>query len=109
MRMRIQVGTLGLLLALGAGTALAQNGPKTPNPNDIYCSGMVTRDAPSADTYVISGEEAGSQATFEQGHYVFINRGASQGVKVGDEFLISRPLKINPTELYYFTPYNPKW
>jgi outer membrane protein OmpA-like peptidoglycan-associated protein len=97
----MQVGTLCLLLALGAGAAMAQVGPKTPNPNDIYCSGMVTREAVPADTYVISGEESAYKITFGDGDYVFINKGSSSGVKVGDEFLVMRAEK-SPTHNKWF-------
>ncbi|MCL4522670.1 MAG: OmpA family protein [Acidobacteria bacterium] len=101
MRTRMQLGTMCLLLALGAGAAVAQEGPKTPNPNDIYCSGMVTREAVPADTYVISGEESSFRTTFGSGDYIFVNKGSSSGVKVGDEFQIMRPEK-SPTHIKWF-------
>jgi outer membrane protein OmpA-like peptidoglycan-associated protein len=89
------------LLALGAGAAMAQQGPKTPNPNDIYCSGMVTREAIPADTYVISGEESSYKITFGDGDYVLINKGSSNGVKVGDEFQVMRAEK-SATHIKWF-------
>ncbi len=101
MRTRMQVGTLCLLLAFGASAAIAQQGPKTPNTNDIYCSGMVTREAIPADTYVISGEESAYKITFGDGDYVFINKGSSNGVKVGDEFLVMRAQK-SPAHIKWF-------
>jgi outer membrane protein OmpA-like peptidoglycan-associated protein len=101
MRKSMQVGTLCLLLVMCAGEALAQGGPKTPNPNDIYCSGMVTKDAPSSDTYVISGEESSYRIGFGGGDYIFINKGSGGGVKIGDEFLIMRPLK-SPAHIKWF-------
>lgn len=101
MRTRMQLGTLCLLLALGAGAAMAQEGPKTPNPHDIYCSGMVTREAIPADTYVISGEESAYKITFGSGDYIFINKGSSSGVKVGDEFQIMRAQK-SPAHIKWF-------
>lgn len=102
MRTRIQVGTLCLLLALSAGAAMAQQGPKAPNQNDIYCSGMVTREAVPADTYVISGEESSYRIAYGRGDYIFINKGSSSGVNVGDEFLIMRPMK-NPAHIKWFS------
>ncbi len=101
MRTRMQAGTFCLLLAFGASAAMAQEGPKTPNPNDIYCSGTVTREAIPADTYVISGEESAYKITFGDGDYVFINKGSSSGVKVGDEFLVMRAEK-SPTHIKWF-------
>jgi hypothetical protein len=101
MRTRLQLGTLCLLLALGAGAATAQEGPKTPNLSDIYCSGMVTNEAIPADTYVISGEESAVKITFGRGDYIFINKGSSGGVKVGDEYQIMRPEK-SPAHIKWF-------
>jgi outer membrane protein OmpA-like peptidoglycan-associated protein len=88
---------LALLLAFGAAQALAQNArpePGTvPDLADIYCSGWVTPEAIPYDTYLISGEEAQPTTIYSENNYVYINKGASQGVKVGDEFLITRPEK----------------
>ncbi|HEV8383298.1 MAG TPA: OmpA family protein [Candidatus Acidoferrales bacterium] len=101
MRTRMQVGSLCLLLALGAAAAMAQQGPTVPNPADIYCSGMVTREAIPTDTYVISGEESHYKATFGGSDYIFINKGSSGGVKLGDEFLVMRAEK-NPSHIKWF-------
>ncbi len=101
MRTRMQVGSLCLWLALGAGAVAAQEGPRTPNPADIYCSGMVTREAIPADTYVISGEESSYKTTFGGSDYIFINKGSGSGVKLGDEFLVMRPEK-NPAHIKWF-------
>jgi hypothetical protein len=83
---------------LTAGVALAQEPSPVPDMSEIYCSGLVTTDAVPRDTYLISGEESNVQLTFAQGNLVYINRGSSQGVKVGDEFSIIRavtdPLKF---------------
>lgn len=92
-----QMVRLSFLLALGAACAAAQANPpaadRTLNPHDVYCSGMMTIEAIPYDTYLISGEESDPQTAFSGGNYVYLNKGASQGVKVGDEFLISRPEK----------------
>jgi hypothetical protein len=52
---------------------------------------VVSTQAPSPDLYVISGPESEVKNIFSQGNFVFINKGSSQGIKVGDEFLASRP------------------
>ncbi|MBI3405857.1 MAG: hypothetical protein HY046_10425 [Acidobacteria bacterium] len=65
-----------------------------PHEQEMYCSGMVTTDPISHDTYLISGEESTYKVTFAgQSDLVYINKGSSQGVQVGDEFLIMRPIK----------------
>ncbi|MBZ5701889.1 MAG: hypothetical protein LAN84_08575 [Acidobacteriia bacterium] len=50
----------------------------------------MTDQAVPEEMHVISGEQATYKATFASGDYVYINRGASQGVKAGDEFLVLR-------------------
>jgi hypothetical protein len=105
--MRRQMVRLSFLLALGAGCAAAQANPPAPgtvpNPHDVYCSGMVTTEAVPSDTYLISGEEADPQMTFNEGNYVYVNKGASQGVKVGDEFLIMRAEKEYVPQTWFKT------
>lgn len=91
--MRAKLGFLGLIMALAAGMVAAQQTPKVPNTSDIYCSGMVTNEAVPGDTYLISGEQSNYKVTFVQGDLVYINKGSSQGVKVGDEFSVMRRVK----------------
>jgi hypothetical protein len=71
--------------------AHAQRAANTPTEHDMYCSGMITTDRVPADTYVISGVESDQRIIYSQSNFVFINKGAKQGVKVGDQFLVSRP------------------
>jgi hypothetical protein len=82
---------LGLGMAMAASLAEAQQSPRVPSESDLYCSGMATDQAVPADTYLISGENSRYKITFQQGDYVYINRGAEQGVKIGDEFEVIRP------------------
>ncbi len=91
--MRARIGTLGFIIALAATAALAQQPAKTPNIGDVYCSGVVTTDAVPRDSYLISGEQSSTKIIFGQGNLVYLNRGSGQGVKVGDEFLVSREVK----------------
>ena len=91
--MRAKWSYFCLAMIVAAGTAAAQQSPTAPNQEDIYCSGVVTIEAVPRDTYLISGEQSNHKVTFTQGDLVYINRGASQGVKVGDEFLVMRPAK----------------
>ena len=95
--MRRKLGYLCLMLALGAGVASAQ--VRAPNYDHMYCSGVWSTTAVPYDTYLISGEESQLLSTFS-GEYVYINKGSSQGVKVGDEFQVLRPDKDR---------YQPKW
>jgi hypothetical protein len=99
--MRIHAALLSLILAGGTALAAAQEGPKTPNSADIYCSGEVRHAATTPEHYVISGPESYLQAWYGQREHVFINRGSSQGVRVGDQYLVTRPVKdSNPDEWF---------
>lgn len=84
---------VGLSLVMSAGIAKAQAIPRnTPSPEQVYCSGVVTDQAVPRDSYIISGENSRYKTTFTTGDYVYINRGAEQGVKVGDELEVVRPV-----------------
>jgi hypothetical protein len=85
--MGLRVG-LGLLAC--TAIAQAQYAPTTPTQADLYCSGVITDKPVPNDIYVISGEDSRYRTTFQQGEFVFINRGAEQGVKVGDQFDVVR-------------------
>jgi hypothetical protein len=89
--------TIGLSLVLGlamaaAGRAQAQQSSRVLAESDIYCTGVATDQPVPNDTYLISGENSNYKNTFQQGDHIYINRGAEQGVKVGDVFEVIRPV-----------------
>jgi hypothetical protein len=90
--MRGKIVLAGLTLGLSAVAASAQN-ISQPFPNDVYCSGVVSSENVPRDNYIITGEESNTENVFNQNDYVFISKGASQGVKVGDEFSVVRPVE----------------
>ncbi len=83
----------GLILSLTGTMAFAQDKQRSAIPGDIYCAGVVTTESIPHETYVITGEQSNYKITFDDGDYVYINKGASQGVKVGDLFTAIRPVK----------------
>lgn len=84
---------VGLGLAMSAGIAKAQATPlNTPSARQVYCSGLVTNQPVPHDSYIITGENSRYKTTFTTDDYVYINRGAEQGVKVGDQFEVVRPV-----------------
>lgn len=93
--MRRTILMVGLSVAFLSFAALAQDQnaslPRTTQA-DIYCSGMFTKEHLSNSFQVISGDESTTRLTFADGDYVYLNRGANQGVKVGDVFLVMRPI-----------------
>jgi hypothetical protein len=86
----LRVG-LGFMVSVGVAKA-QQVVPNAPAQSDMYCSGVVTDKPVPYDTYLISGENSRYKNTFVPGDYVFINRGAEQGVKIGDQFDVIRPV-----------------
>lgn len=114
--MRRNILMLALSLALLPVAAWGQQ-QKAALPlttqRDIYCSGMVTTDSVARGTQLVSGEQSQYKITFDQGDYVYINRGTNKGVKVGDVFSVMRPvddvtgIKIQPLSLNY--DYDEAW
>jgi hypothetical protein len=96
--MRGKIVLASLILSLSGAAASAQVAASTPIYKDIYCSGTITNESFPQDSYVISGEGSSYRITFWDGDYVYLNKGASQGVKVGDEFSVIRPVN-DPTEV----------
>lgn len=88
--MRGKIVLAGVILALSGAGAAAQDKVMTTTQDDIYCSGVVTTESVPHDYYVISGEAAEQKNTFQEGDYVYINKGTSQGAKVGDVFSVLR-------------------
>jgi len=84
--MRGKLVLAGLILSLSSVGAFAQEKQAFPIAADLYCSGTVSSEAIPHDTFVVSGEGSNYKVTFQEGEYVYINKGTSQGVKVGDEF-----------------------
>lgn len=93
--MRGKIVLAGLILAFSGAKARAQSAPTTTY-GDIYCAGEITNEAVPQDSYVITGEESYYKLTFQEGDYVFINKGSSQGVKIGDRFSVIRRIVDSP-------------
>jgi hypothetical protein len=97
--MRGKIVLASLILSLSGVAASAQNpSASAPIYKDVYCSGTITNESVPQDSYVITGEGSNYKITWEDGDYVYLNKGASQGVKVGDEFSVIRPV-VDPTEV----------
>jgi hypothetical protein len=72
-----------------------------PTYSHVYCSGFVRDNKISDELHLISGEEANYKIVFTQGNYVYLNQGASKGIKVGDRFTVVRP-KFDPNQVEWF-------
>jgi len=100
--------SLGLGVVMSAGVAEAQQPSKVLSESDLYCTGVATDQPVPADTYLISGENSAYKNAFQQGDHVYINRGADQGVKVGDLYEVMRPVS-DPFEDTWFKVQSHEW
>lgn len=68
---------------------------KTARPvairTDLYCAGFVQYVPAPINPEIVGGEQEQERRAYSAGDYVYINAGAQQGVKVGQEFSIVRP------------------
>lgn len=103
----ISVGiSAGIFAGAMASPAHAQTASQVPLESQLYCSGMVTSDPVPTDTYVISGEESYFRVTYTDGKLVFLNKGASQGVKVGDQYDVIRANQSDYLQYEWFRDQN---
>jgi len=92
--MRGKCVSLGLILGLAAGVAAGQAPNRTEvDSSALYCSGEIKSEPVPQDSYIISGEKSLTKVVFSAPELVYINRGSAQGLKVGDEFRVVRPVK----------------
>jgi hypothetical protein len=73
----------------------------SPDFSAVYCSNFVTSNPGGDDSRLISGEESSSKIVFSLRDLVFISKGSSQGVKVGDRYSVYRPEK-DPIDVQWF-------
>jgi len=86
--------SLGLVMGMAAGVAAGQAPNRTAvDRSALYCSGEVKTEAVPQDSYIISGEKSLTKVVFSAPDLIYINRGSAQGLKVGDEFRVVRPVK----------------
>jgi hypothetical protein len=90
--MRGKLVLAGLILGLSCFSAKAQD-QSSLFKTEVYCSGIITTDDVPRGTFIITGEESGSHVTYTVGQMVYLNKGADDGVKVGDEFSVVRPVE----------------
>jgi hypothetical protein len=102
--MRAIAAGMGLGMLLAAASAWTQSpqpqaisatqpvaSTASPDFSAVYCSNFVTSDRPKEDAYLISGEESATKIVFNLRDLVSINKGSSQGVRVGDRYSVFRP------------------
>jgi hypothetical protein len=114
--MRAIAAGMGLGMLLAGASAWTQSTPQqqqiaastgpvanatSPDYSAVYCSNFVTSDRGGDDSRLISGDESNSKLIFALRDLVFISKGSSQGVHVGDRYSVFRPEK-DPLEYQWF-------
>jgi hypothetical protein len=106
--MRANLAALCLSIFAGAAICSAQTAPdaapagrQTVDYSSVYCSGFVSDPKIPDDIRVISGEQSNYKLTFDDGEYIYINRGSDKGVKVGDSFAVVRPEMDTANEWFH--------
>jgi hypothetical protein len=64
----------------------------SPDYSAVYCSNFVSSENIANDLRLISGEQSDSKITFATRDFVYISKGANQGIHVGDRFSVIRPI-----------------
>jgi opacity protein-like surface antigen len=59
--------------------------------NNLYCAGYIQSAPVDADFEVVGAEDEREQNVYAEGEFVYVNRGANAGIKVGDVFAVVRP------------------
>jgi len=77
----------------GAGTEAAGKLVSIGSEDDIYCFAYLRTDGSKQAIMVASAEQIEFQAQFVTGDIVFLSGGESEGVKPGDEFLLTLPVR----------------
>jgi hypothetical protein len=72
-----------------------------PDTTAVYCSGFITDHRVPEEVQIVSGEQSSYKVQFARGDYVHLNRGSSQGIRVGDRFSVVRPT-TDPMKLVWF-------
>lgn len=59
--------------------------------NNMYCAGYIQNSSVDTSFELIGADEERQQQIMSQGDFVYVSKGASSGVKVGDIFSVIRP------------------
>lgn len=100
----LRSASLCALLVASLAVALPSrsgNRPDLPSHTQVYCAGIVSRQAPAAAGFVVSGEDAADRLMFFDGDYVYLRAETGRGLKPGDQYLVVRPI-VDPTAIPWF-------
>jgi hypothetical protein len=67
--------------------------------SELYCAGYIEQSPSYGGLMLVGGEQEQERNTYASGDYVYINGGAQAGVRVGQEFAVTRPRGSFKTDL----------
>ncbi len=87
------------IFCIGASNAVAQQGIVIPQRapmnvaenNNLYCAGYVQKSAIDTTNKLVGAVEEQDRYNYSEGNLVYLNMGASKGVRVGDMMSVVRP------------------
>ncbi len=59
--------------------------------NNVYCAGYIQNSPVNTNVEIVGSDDERDQNVYTQGDFVYVNQGASNGIKVGDVFSVIRP------------------
>jgi hypothetical protein len=59
--------------------------------NNVYCAGYIQNSPINTGFEIVGANEEREQYVYSQGNYIYVNQGASNGIKVGDVYSVIRP------------------
>ncbi|HRH40853.1 MAG TPA: hypothetical protein PKY82_04355 [Pyrinomonadaceae bacterium] len=59
--------------------------------NNVFCAGYIQNSAIDTSFEIVGADEERQQQIMSQGDFIYVNKGTSSGVKVGDVFSVIRP------------------
>lgn len=65
--------------------------PPVTGRTNLYCTGFIQYAPAPNDFQIVGGVEEQTKRVYGEGDYIYINGGAQQGVRVGQEYIVVRP------------------
>lgn len=110
-----KTGIFILVICSFLGVAYGQNKSKDQKPTmvydktekewpiavraNLYCAGYIQKASVNTDYRIVGADNEREHTVYSQGDFVYISKGASNGVKVGDMFAVVRPAGQFSTKL----------
>lgn len=59
--------------------------------NNLYCAGYIQNSPINTNFEIVGADNEREQYLYSQGNYIYLNQGASNGIKVGEVYAVIRP------------------